>query len=260
MAFPDAPRVIYELNPIEEVICQLRFPPILRIDTEPPAHFQDLIRASYPLYTTKSSVNLPPGFPRELMMAMGGRQITHQFGSQDGYWTISLARDFLSLRCSQYHRWEQFKDHLVGPMTALREVYSPAFFVRIGLRYRNVIRRSKLGLEKAGWDKLLNTAIAGAHASQEVASQIEISEHRLLIRLPDHGARMQVFHGTFKDQSKNDEECYSLDADFAIDQQTEDSNATPRLDYLNKQSRLFFRWSISDELHGAMRPVAVRDL
>jgi len=32
MPFPEVKRVIYEHNPLDKVICQLRFPPILRIE------------------------------------------------------------------------------------------------------------------------------------------------------------------------------------------------------------------------------------
>jgi hypothetical protein len=40
----DYPRVIYKRNPIIGVVCELRFPPILRIAAEPPVAFQEWIR------------------------------------------------------------------------------------------------------------------------------------------------------------------------------------------------------------------------
>ena len=49
MPFPEATRVIYHKNPLTDVICQLRFPPILKIDSEIPSLFQDTIREQYPL-------------------------------------------------------------------------------------------------------------------------------------------------------------------------------------------------------------------
>ena len=48
MPFPDVERVIYNENPLDRVICQLRFAPILKIDTEIPAEFQERIRIDYP--------------------------------------------------------------------------------------------------------------------------------------------------------------------------------------------------------------------
>ena len=44
MPFPVTKRIIYKKNPLVEVICQLRFPPILSIDTEIPARFQGAIK------------------------------------------------------------------------------------------------------------------------------------------------------------------------------------------------------------------------
>ena len=44
------PRCIYDKNPLAEVICQLRFPEILSIQTDIPAKFQDAIRKDFPKY------------------------------------------------------------------------------------------------------------------------------------------------------------------------------------------------------------------
>ena len=39
-------RCIYRRSPLIEVICQLRFPAILRIDAQAPAQFQEAIRGA----------------------------------------------------------------------------------------------------------------------------------------------------------------------------------------------------------------------
>ena len=56
MPFPEKQRVIYKKNPLNKVICQFRFPPILRIDSEIPSSFQDSIRSDFPLYQEKIEV------------------------------------------------------------------------------------------------------------------------------------------------------------------------------------------------------------
>ena len=77
MAFPEAPRVLYELNPLHEVICQLRFPPVLRIETEVPSGFQERIRASFPYYEAKPSLKLPAGLPPDVVSSFSrGSTIT----------------------------------------------------------------------------------------------------------------------------------------------------------------------------------------
>jgi uncharacterized protein (TIGR04255 family) len=261
MAFPDAQRVIYERNPLDEVICQLRFPAILKID-EPPVAFQEQVRTRYPFYVRKPTLKLPPTIPAELS-AMLTRELpggmgpaAHEFTSRDQKWTLSLTREFLALTCRAYLRWEEFKDHLAEPLDALRQCYAPGFFVRIGLRYRDVIRRSALGLEGVGWDALLKPWIAGAFARPEAAADVEASASQTCIRLPDGRSRVLAQHGTGLDEGGS-EVVYMIDADFFDDKQTEPNDALSRLDFLNGQARLFFRWCIDDRLHEAMRPAPV---
>ncbi len=60
MPFPESERVVYGENPLVEVICQLKFPPILDISTAEPAAFQNKVRKLYPLYEkdTEPSLNV----------------------------------------------------------------------------------------------------------------------------------------------------------------------------------------------------------
>ena len=53
--FSNQPRKIYRRNQLIEVICQLRFPEILKIEAHEPADFQDAIRQAYPQYGKSSS-------------------------------------------------------------------------------------------------------------------------------------------------------------------------------------------------------------
>ena len=51
MLFPPTQRVIYHENPLVEVVCQFRFPTILKIDAEIPVAFQEAVRSTFPDYT-----------------------------------------------------------------------------------------------------------------------------------------------------------------------------------------------------------------
>jgi uncharacterized protein (TIGR04255 family) len=258
MAFPDAPRVIYGKTPSEEVISQVRFPAILKIESEPPAAFQERIRADYPFYKSRPALKLAEGMPAEVANLLGplGGQTAHHFTSRDEKWTVALTREFLALTCHPYDRWESFQDHLNGPLAALEGIYAPGFFTRIGLRYRDVIRRSTLGLENVSWADLLQPWVAGAFASPDVAADVEHSARELLVRLPCERSHVRVHHGTTVDEATK-ETCYIFDADFFNDQQTEPAHALECLNFLNRQARLFFRWCIQDRLHEAMGPQPV---
>jgi uncharacterized protein (TIGR04255 family) len=259
MAFPDAPRVHYELNPLDEVVCQLRFPPILRIESEVPSEFQERIRANFPYYESKPALKLPPGLPAHLAASLarelpiGQGRSTHEFTSADRYWTLSLTRQFLALTCRRYERWERFQDRLRRPLEALLELYEPPFYTRIGLRYRDVIRRSEIGLGDAGWGDLLKPWIAGPLGSQDVAAGIQHAVGEFVTRLTDPQTLARANFGLVL-HPDTPETCFLIDADFFDERQTELIDAIPRLDYFNRQAGLFFRWCIQDRLHEAMRP------
>jgi uncharacterized protein (TIGR04255 family) len=259
MPFPDAPRVIYEKNPLEAVICQLQFPAVLKISSAPPAAFQDSVREAYPLFKEKPLLDIGGGVPSEIanLLAKGLPFSTggtaYEFTSADGQWTLSLTRDYLALTARRYERWEMFKEHLQAALQALSEHYAPAFFTRIGLRYRDIIRRSSLGLEGASWKELLCPHIAGALASPDVAAEVEHTAHEVVIRLPDGLSRALAHHGLVQDTGTK-EVCYLIDCDFFLDQRTETTDVPARLDFLNYQARLFFRWCITNPLHEAMGP------
>ena len=154
MQFPDSPRVLYNKNPLMGVTCQFNFSPILQIDTEIPAAFQERIRHQYPVLQETRGVPLPP----ELVSVVGAQvafgNATYQFRDdtpERAVWTVSLTRYALSFSTSKYNQWEEFRERLTLPLQAFVELYSPKIFTRIGLRYQNVIRRSVLGVEHIPW-------------------------------------------------------------------------------------------------------------
>jgi uncharacterized protein (TIGR04255 family) len=259
MAFPETPRVIYERNPLVEVICQLRFPPILRIDSDPPAAFQDTIRDQYPNFReVQPSV---PDLPKEIVKIMGKDfpmrigNVVYEFISSDEQWKISLARDFIALTAYKYERWEQFRNNLSMPLQALVNIYSPAFYTRIGLRYRDVIQRSNLGLVDKKWSELLMPHIAGELSSPNIAENVLHQKHDILIRLQEqeNNGLVHLQHG-LGEEGESGEKIYIIDSDFYSEKKTEKENAIQILDYFNKQAARLFRWCISNSLHDAMGP------
>ena len=98
MPFPESPKVTYDKAPLEEVICQLRFNPILRIDTELPSTFQDAIRAEYPLFEeikgheqelpAEVRGQIPPEVLSLLRQAAELKK--YNFASSNKAWTVTL--------------------------------------------------------------------------------------------------------------------------------------------------------------------------
>lgn len=256
---PDPPRVEYAKNTLVEVVCQLRFPTILRIESEKPTAFQERIRREYPLYAEKPNEPLPMPLPSGIQIEIG--RLLHspqayEFADADQEWRISLTNEFVALTCSRYSRWEQFRERLTAILDALREVYEPAHYSRIGLRYRNVVTRSKLGINPAmPWSELLNDWAIGELSRSEVSAEIQQSVRDVVLRLGEFETLVRIQHGLADAEPPSaDEFSYLIDCDYFTRLKTKISDAHAVLNFLNQQSGRLFRWYIREPLHDAMEP------
>lgn len=259
MPFPESERVIYAKNPLEQVICQFRFPDVLRIGVSDPVGFQEKIRELYPIYREKAEVaiTIPPEIaqqiPQEIAGQFGPGKRAYDFVSGDGRWVVGLTNNFVALTDNNYERWEKFRDHFEVVFNALVEEYRPSFFTRIGLRYRNLIKKSELDLEDADWSNLLNRFIVGELASPEIKDSIDEIAHIILMNLDDGKSKVRMQHGFSKD-NKGNVIGYVIDNDFFLDEQREISDGLGIITRFNEQNRRLFRWSITERLHKAMEP------
>jgi uncharacterized protein (TIGR04255 family) len=260
MSFPRSPRVLYGRNPLDLVISQLRFPPILKIEAELPYAFQDAVRTRYPNFRTTRQADVFPEALRHLVvgagMGMPGGSISHDFSSADGCWTVSLTREAISLSNAKYTRWEEFREHFRFVLGILEKHYSPASYSRIGLRYRDVIRRANLGLAETPWAALLNPYIAGELGAPELDG-IQYASHDFAIPLEGGvNGSVRVQHGLGR-ELPDGKAVYFIDSDFFTDERTEIANALEVLDAFNGRAGDLFRWCITPDLHRAMDPVPI---
>lgn len=256
MPIPESERVIYRNNPLAQVVCQLRFPQVLRIASQTPAEFQDRIRDAYPHYEKKAP-NVPPNAPAELArivntLAPDASSVVHEFVSADRKWTVALSSGFVALDTRAYVHWQDFRDRVASVTAALRELYEPAFYTRIGLRYIDRINRSELGLADACWSDLLAPHIAGELGATEISSEIEHVVRELKIRLPDEEGFLHVKHGFRNPDIAAKEQSFVIDADFFTEGQREIDDATGILERFNRSAGNWFRWCISSRLHQAL--------
>lgn len=257
MPFPQAKRIIYKNNPLDEVVCQLRFPSILKIDAEIPAEFQESIRKQFPQYAESSEVtldfppmaadvNIPPQFlkPSETK--------NYEFTSEDGLWKINLTRTFLALTARKYIRWEEFRDKLNIPLKTLINYYKPTYFSRIGLRYIDVIKRSRLKLENHDWAELLKPFILGIIATPEVGNNTASFENKFKVKLSDNESFVRII--TKYVEAQDGEICFMIDSDFFNTNKTDLTKAIDKLDYFHTLGSRLIQWCITDTLSKAMEP------
>ena len=117
--FSNDERVIYAKRQLVEVICQLRFPEILKIDVSEPADFQERIRRDYPQYEKKIE-QLPPQMVNGKPVPQGTVN-NYQFVSAEGQWRVSLTKGFIALSTYGYTRWEDFAQRLDRVLAACRK-------------------------------------------------------------------------------------------------------------------------------------------
>ena len=259
MPFPDTPRVIYKKNPLKEVICQLSYPAILRIDSETPAEFQERIRDRFPHFIEGNERTLSIQLPKELIQAIDKLSFTnrsHQFISEDKNWTFILTREFIALTTKSYITWEDFKERLKLPFQAFMDIYEPRFFSRIGLRYKDIIDRKELNLQDKPWSDLLQPSIAGELSDPHIASLIEKCANQLTIKIDDSGSIILLNHGLINKIGDSEQGfSYLIDSDFINSEKTEVKDVTNRLDGFNRFSGKLFRWAITPILHEALEPI-----
>ena len=253
--FPDSPREIYTNTPTVQVICQLRFPSLLSIESKPPVDFQERIRDHFPLLE-RTGGSLPAEIPPEIAKLVQPQIGTsgYQFLTQDRASTVTLEPSSLALTTTNYTQWEHFRDELRLPLAALNEIYRPSFFSRVGLRYQDAIDRAKLGLHDTPWSALLNPDILGELALPQFETNLEDLVNRAIrVKIPDGSGSMVMRHGLGNLQGR-EQSCYMIDMDFFTEQQTEVTNAEPALNHFNVMVGQAFRWCISDTLRVALDP------
>lgn len=260
--FPIAERVLYERSPLIEVVCQVRFPTILRIEAETPASFQDALRHLYPVYEAQRHGGVQ-GLPPEIAQMVGAAiktSVHHQFISSDGFTTITLSPDALGVTSTAYNRWELFAAPLKLALDALLNIYQPSFVDRIGLRYQNAVIRSDLGLDNKPWSALLSKNILGelGHAGFSDAQLLEAFRIiRAKSRSGNDGILLQ--HGLGQ-RGQEKSQAYIFDIDCYTETRHDIADVEAQLVRFNARARHAFRWCISDDMHIALGPRSVDEL
>lgn len=258
--FPSAPRVDYRKPVLSLVVCQFRFPTIFKIETSPPADFQEAIRTYFPIAERQTrnvldqfgaNLQLPPEVANFMVGASSAPR--YQFFSEDRATSIALTTDFLTIQTSTYPGWPIFSTLIAQAFDAFVALYKPSFFTRVGLRYVNNIELDRLGLSECKWSELLNPQLIGPVSSDIIADGL--METRGLLRFKDQPDSFLLQHGTLV--APNDNRLYTVDFDFYAEPKIECGDGKNAANRLNHYAGRAFRWAISDKLHAALEPQSV---
>ena len=260
--FSTEPRCIYQKNQLAEVICQLRFPEILTIETEIPAKFQEAIREEFPRYSVRKEAPAPvlTGTPGNFRMESQQQKNNYQFVSADGAWRVNLTSNFISLACCRYTGWEDFAAKLDKPLAAFIQLYRPAFFERIGLRYLNFISRKALNVEDTPFRDLIEKPYLGLLSDEQVqegATTRNSVDAELAVR---GGCRAKIHAGpglVARNGQKDQEVKFVFDLDLYMAGNVAVNLSAGALQTLHSQAFPIFRGAITDTLHDAMEPAVI---
>ena len=260
--FSHEPRCVYRSNQLAEVICQLRFPEILKIAAEVPADFQEAIRNSYPRYSSRKENPLPrlQGTPGQMQLQKPEPVTNYQFASPDGVWRVNLTSKFISLSCSRYTRWEDFAARLDQPLVAFIRTYHPAYFERVGLRYMNFFSRKELELEGTPYREMFTPCYLGPLTAPELN---EASFTRCGVDFETaigSSCRVKIHAGPgmVRRSGKPDPESkFIFDQDLYMQGNIPVNTCVGALQTLHLHADSIFRGAITDVTHDAMGPTTL---
>jgi uncharacterized protein (TIGR04255 family) len=261
MLFSDRSRQHYSNAPIHEVICQLRFPTILTINNVEPADFQEAVRETFPQYARRQDNPAPrlSGVGGPNMQVEQAAPVTnYHFISADGAWKLNLTKDFISLSTLHYPGWEEFASYLDKPLAAFIQLYKPAYFQRVGLRYVNLFSRAKLGLEGTAWSELFTPAYLGALAEPDLREDNCVNYGTDLLLKLDSSSAAKIHAGLGRLQNnapnapQDPEIKFVFDMDLSMGGSTPCTLAAAALETLHGHGGRIFEGAVTDRMREAM--------
>ena len=236
MTHTTTPAVIYQKTPLVDVTCQLTFPQNLKISAAPPVGFQEHIRDMFPMF------------------ALTQDKTAYNFTSTDQRWQVVLGKGALTLVARQYDGWKNFTNHLQTAIHALEQEFPPQLVLRIGLRFRNIIRKSTLGVTDKEWNQLLHAKWTGDLAWAGTAGDMKATHSEILMGLNGGKDLVCVRHGLVPIAQPVQEMGYLIDHDFFVEGQFAIKDVPQTLKGYHQSAQRFFQLWITDTLHQAMQP------
>lgn len=245
-------RVKYGKNPLVEVIYQLRFPTILNINANDPVQFQEEIKAEYPFYRKIVQEN-------EIVVndvkSSVTKEINHEFVSVDKKSKVNLTSSFIAVSSLSYDQWENYREKVKKIRETFERIYQPSFYTRVGLRYKDVIDRTRFGLQDKGWVDLIQPSVLGViNASNQFTLKQWSMNSEFTYEGTDLATKQQLNLALKVGDSLP---VMVFDCDYFKMGNLKSDSIVEISDQLHDKSSTFLRNSITEELHLAMDPQAL---
>jgi uncharacterized protein (TIGR04255 family) len=257
---PPADRFQLENDQLAQVVCQIKFSPVLRIrQDDAVVPFQEAIRATYPRYGKQQGVHVlltPAGIQQQT--AEGAQ---HRFEDTDGRFRVVLAPDFIALETTHYSDIDDFAERIAALAATVLEHYSPTEIQRVGLRFINELRFTAADPKNEMIDAI-EPALLGAAGAPELADVVQGAQQVLELHGDDR--RMLVRHGLQPGGTTVDptavlaagtppaelnQPFYLLDIDVFAERNVRYSQEAVEADVrdFNDDIRSFFAWGVRED-------------
>lgn len=241
--FPPVQEVPLATPPLDEVVCQVRFPPILKIAKEEPVEFQELIRGRFPKLEKRHSIQLKlaqPGNPGESEAEV--QPISYLFADANGQTQVVISSSFYAVTTKKYIGWQSFLSDLSMVHSALLEIYQPAYATRIGLRYINRLTFDNTGTSsRRGLFSLIRKELTSTLRGKVWSDAEAMLGILNFVELP---AQLNIRYGFETDESSPS---FLLDFDYFEEGQVDLAEVPIRCEHYHQVIYHAFRWMIKHE-------------
>lgn len=248
--FPKVDDVRLRRSPLREVICQVRFPPVLVVARQMPVDLQERLRKEYPNLSVERPVQIVADNPLA-EAPFDARPPIFRFRSRDEKSMVSLSADFYAVSTEAYTHWAAFAEELHRATRAVRETYDIPYATRIGLRYVNIISGECTGNATQGIYDLLRPELTALlqteafHLPLLALTQVKVSE----------GDDQLTFRYGLGECEGLSQPSFVLDFDLYAQGELGFEDLLERCDRYHNTIYRAFRWCLSDAGFAAFEPL-----
>ena len=259
-------RVVYEYNPLAEVVSQIRFMNIGEISKE---EIENLLAEfsilGFTVHSEEVSYSIAhqfgPNGPLPVPV-IGPQNRIHFFSSEDGTWRASVCSEFLALSCVSDQSWDVFYPKFLSLAKCFFANSTAVQPTRLGLRYKDVIEREPLGLEACAWHELIAPFLLGPLAPNSLADGQVAEESDVMNFLAQSQFKlddaMLLLQSSLLTTADGERRAFLIDADFyhegSIAQEvlSDYDLLLKQLESLHSNAGALFRRGITERLHDVL--------
>lgn len=260
MPFEQKPRVRFHKDPLVEVVCQFVF--VSEVEdlrsgsAEKLVQLHNSIKVKFPLFKRSKSVSLDVNTDTQSVSQV--ESPVYEFSSIDETVRAIVSPDSLAFVTTKYESKEAFFDYIFTVYDALLNLDMVLPIKRIGLRYKDVIQRSRLTKngEYPQWSELLKSSLVSILEEEELVNAQILGTHSnftIVLDSIDKNAKVNVNCGIVN-HAQSHEQCFMIDSDYFIEGIFDYDSASEFLHRANVKARDFFQWCITDKLYQALEP------